>query len=586
MRSESELRATLARIDGRSYNAYKDLRGSYDLGDCSLHIDHVQGDPFAAPSRMRVRVPMVEAQLPAALRATRVRRIALADLLARRVRDAIGRGTTRRGSGKSGVVRVDAGGQEVLERSAVVVDDDWVEVRLDVGLPAAGRRILGREAEPLLCDDVPTIAHAGLDAAPRDAEALDTFVRCIENQEHLRAQLCERALVAFIADGAVLPRESGASDRPLRGDAVVPFTAPENLRVTLPLATPIRTPDGERDHQSGLGIPRGVTLITGGGYHGKSTLLRAIERGVHPHVPGDGREWVVSDAGLVKIRAEDGRRVERVDIAGFIGDLPGGRSTLAFRSDDASGSTSQAASIVEAIEVGATGLLLDEDTSATNFMVRDARMQALVHADDEPITPFLDRVRELYEGHGLSTVLVMGGCGDYFDVADTVLRLREYRADDATTEARRIAQEHASARRRETPEPLRPATPRVPLAASFDASRGRREVKIDVPTRDALRYGREDLDLRGLEQLVDKSQTRAIGHAIHLASREWMDDETSLARVLDALERHLDEHGLDALDPWHRPGQHPGHFARPRRFEIAGAINRLRSLRMESAKGA
>ena len=213
-------------------------------------------------------------------------------------------------------------------------------------------------------------------------------------------------------------------------------------------------------------------------------------------------------------------------------------------------------------------------------MVRDARMQALVHADAEPITPFLDRIRELYEEMDVSTVLVMGGCGDYFDVADTVLRLRDYRVDDATEEARRVAREHPTTRRRETPEPLRAAAPRVPLAASFDASRGRREVKIDVPTRDRLRFGREDVDLRGLEQLVDASQTRAIGHAIHLAAREWVDGEASLAEVLDALERHLDAHGLDVLDPWQRPGEHPGHYARPRRYEIAAAIDRLRTLRV------
>ncbi len=580
MRTASELRTLLARIDGRGYPAYKDLRGDYDLGACSLHIDHVQGDPFAAPSRMRVRVSMREATLAPELLSTRARRTALADLLARRVRDAIGGGTRSRGSGKSGVVRVDAGGQEVLERTAVALTEHWIEARLDVGLPAAGRRILGREAEALLCSDLPAIAARALVAAPRDAEAIDAFVGCIENQEHLRAQLPEHDLIAFVADGALLPRESGASDRPLRGAEVVPFASPERLRVVLPLATPVPGPDGPRRELTGLGVPRGVTLIVGGGYHGKSTLLRAIERGVYPHVPGDGREWVVSEPGLVKIRAEDGRRVERVDISGFVRDLPGGRTTRAFSSDDASGSTSQAANLVEALEAGASGLLLDEDTSATNFMVRDARMQALVRAEHEPITPFVDRVRELYDALGVSTVLVMGGSGDYFEVSDTVLRLRDYHAEDATAEAHRVAAEHPTARRREVAEPLRPPPARVPLAEGFDASRGRREVKIDAPSRDAIRYGRQEIDLRGLEQLVDGSQTRAIGHALHLAACEWMDGETPLAAILDALERRFDAEGLDGLDPRHRPGRHPGAYARPRRFEIAGALNRLRSLRV------
>jgi predicted ABC-class ATPase len=576
---EEELRRLIRRIDGRGYKAYRDLRGHFDLADLSLHVDHVQGDPFAAPSKLRVRVSMARASLPADWYGTRVRRIALEDLLARRVRDAIERGASRtRGSGKSGVIRVDAGGQEVLERSAVRVCGDWVEVRLEVGLPAAGRRVLGNEAEALLCDDVPALARRALLAEEIPADETRAFVDCVENQEAVRAQLDGMGLVAFVADGSVLPRESGASDRPLVRDPV-PFEAPEALRVGVRLAHP--TEDG-RTELSGLGVPKGITLIVGGGYHGKSTLLRAIERGVHPHIPGDGREWVVSAPGLVKIRAEDGRRVERVDIRSFVSDLPGGRPTNAFSSEDASGSTSQAANIVEALEAGATGLLLDEDTSATNFMVRDARMQALVHPEHEPITPFIDRVKELHQELGVSTVLVMGGCGDYFEVADTVIRMRDFRPEDATTEAHRIAAEHATPRHSDARRPLSAPPARVPVAHSFDASRGRREVKIDARSLDEILYGRETIDLRGVEQLVDRSQTRAIGHAIHLATERFMDGRRTLGEVLDDLDTLLDAEGLDVLDPFHRPGQHPGSYARPRRFEIAAAINRLRTLRMSS----
>ena len=476
---------------------------------------------------------------------------------------------------------MDAGGQEVLERSAVALGDDWVELRLEVGLPAAGRRVLGRQAEALLLGDLPRIAGHALRMEHLDEGDLYAFVECVESQEHLRAALDARGLVAFVADGSVLPRESGASDRPLRGPGLVPFESPEALRVSLPLLYP--GPDGSREIL-GMGIPRGVTLIVGGGYHGKSTLLQAFERGVHPHIPGDGREWVVTAPDLVKIRAEDGRRVEAVDIGGFISELPGGRSTTSFCSDDASGSTSQAANIVEAIECGASGLLLDEDTSATNFMVRDARMQALVHPEHEPITPFLDRVRALYDEQGVSSVLVMGGCGDYFDVADTVIRMRDYRPDDASAEAARIARELPSARCNERLGPLPDVVPRIPLAASFDASRGRREVKIDARGRDLIRYGQNDIDLRGVEQLLDASQTRAIGRAIHVMTRRYMDGERSLAQALDALEALLDADGLDALDPHQRGGEHPGNLARPRRFEIAAAINRLRTLRMRQQR--
>ena len=586
-RGAEDLRGTLRRIDGRGYNAYKDLRGAYDLGLVTLFVDHVQGDPFATPSKLRLRVEADEARIPAELFGNRVRRIALQDFLARRALRAIRRGEgnrqsggQRRGSGRSGVIQVDAGGQEVLERSAALVSERFVELRLQAGLPAAGRRVLGREAEEMLCDDLPRVAERALLWKNLPQPEARSFVECVENQEQLRAALADQGLIAFVADGSVLPRESGASDLPLASQSAVAFRCPDSLRVTLPLTNPLESPQGPRNTLTGLGIRRGVTLVVGGGYHGKSTLLKALERAVHPHVPGDGREWVVSDSGLVKIRAEDGRRVEQVDISAFIGDLPQGRSTSAFSSDDASGSTSQAANIIEAIEAGATGLLLDEDTSATNFMIRDARMQALVHKRDEPITPFLERVRELADGHGVSTVLVMGGCGDYFDVADTVISMREFLPEESTEEAKRIAASTPSGRRAEATTAFAQVTQRVPLAESFDASRGRRDVKIDAKALDLVLFGSDTIDLRCVEQLVDVSQTRAVGHAIHLAASRFMDGGATLRQITARLEAFFDAEGLDALDPFHRGGHHPGNFARPRGLEIAAAINRLRTLRV------
>lgn len=578
---EQGLRRLLRRIDGRGYKAYKDLRGHWRLDDVTVFVDHVQGDPFAAPSRVRARIPLGRAKLPAELHDGRTRRVALEDHLARRVHRATQRAAARRGSGKSGLVAIDAGGQCVLERTAVRIGPDFVEARLEVGLPAAGRRVLGDEAEALLAEDVPRIAVRGLCQEHADEDAMRAFVACVENHEALVAGLEARDLVAFVADGSVLPRESGASDRPL-AEGVVPFEAPDALAVEIEVPHAVRPrPDAEPTRRlRGLGVPRGVTLIVGGGYHGKSTLLRALERGVHPHVPGDGRERVASVPSAVKVRAEDGRRVEGCDIHAFIADLPYGRSTRDFSSDDASGSTSQAANIVEAVEAGATALLLDEDTSATNFMVRDARMQALVHRDHEPITPFVDRVRELHEALGVSTVLVMGGCGDYFDVADTVIEMHAYRPADVTAEARRIAAESPGGRRPEAGEPMRGMTPRCPVAGSLDPSRGRRDVKIDARGTDQLGFGAERVDLRGLEQLVDPSQVRAIGFLL-VRARSFMGRSVPLAEVLDRVERFLDdpdEGGLDALVP------RGANLARPRRYELAGALNRLRSLRVEPSR--
>ena len=581
MRTVADLRTILARIDGRGYKAYKDLHGSYAHAGFTLFIDHVQGDPFASPSTIRVRVPGEVAKLPPDLFSSRVRRVALQDFLIREVHHAI-RHVCRgnRGIGKSGLMAIDVGGQEVLERTAMVVTPQWVEARLSLGLPAQGRTVLGRQAEAMLCQEVPAIAERALKWEHVDQERARAFVDCVDNQEAIRAQLDDLGLVAFIADGAILPRSSGASDRPLSRQRAQPFRAPASLRVSIPILHPVSQDDGITQSLTGFGIPKGVTLIVGGGYHGKSTVLRALERGVYPHVPEDGREYVVTTERAVKIRAEDGRSIERVDISGFIKNLPYGQDTARFSTDNASGSTSQAASILEAVEVGATTLLLDEDTSATNFMVRDARMQALVHSEHEPITPFVDRVRELSERHGVSTVLVMGGCGDYFDVADTVIAMRDYQPLDVTQEAQRIAREFRTQRAIETTSPFSVVKSRIPVREGLDPSRGKREVKIEARSVDAIAFGLEVIDLCGVEQLVDVSQTRAVGFAIHLASHRFLDGRMDVKALVRGLVELFDDAGLDELDPYHHDERHPGNFARPRAFEIAAALNRLRTLRI------
>lgn len=581
MNTSHDLQRILSRIDGKSYKAYKDVEGSYDFGKFSLHIDHVQGDPFAAPSKIRVRVPMNKAGLPGGLFSNRVRRLAFEDFLARRVRKAVEEeGRRGRGSGKSGMFAIDAGGQEVLERTACRLADDWVEARMYVGLPAAGRRVLGRQARAMFFEQLPGIVDGSLLWGRLPREKAQEFVECVENQEYIRSRLSDLGLVAFVGDGAILPRKAGHSQMPLSREKAVLFRSPESLRVEMDIPNPRSSDPTHQKRITGMGIPRGVTVIVGGGYHGKSTLLQALERGVYPHIPGDGREYVITTADAVKIRAEDGRRVEQVDISPFISDLPQGVSTRGFSSDNASGSTSQAANIIEALEMGAQLLLLDEDTSATNFMVRDMRMQSLVHKDFEPITPFIERVRELYNSLGVSTVLVMGGCGDYFDTADTVIMLREYVPEDLTREAKEVAAQYTTGRRKEAEPCLTWDLDRRPIPESFDPSRGKKSVKIDAKALDQILYGTDMIDLRGVEQLVDFSQTRAVGLAIHLCANRFMNGRIPLRKVLEEAEDYINQKGLDLLDPFHRPEKHPGSLARPRKYEIAAAISRLRSMRM------
>ncbi len=579
MRNISQLRQILNRIDRRGYKAYKEIRGEYAGKGFVLYIDHVQGDPFAAPSRVRIRIPQATANFPEGLFNPSTRRMAFCDFLAREVRRTIlNVAPGVHGTGKSGLIAIDAGGQEVLPRTAIVITANWVEARLQVGLPAAGRTILGRQAERLLCEHLPRIAEQALHWQHLNSQQAQRFVECVENQEHIRSQLESMGLIAFVADGAILPRKSGVSDEPMPATKAIAFQAPSPLKVTMTVPNPL--PDGS-NRISGMGIREGITLIVGGGYHGKSTLLKALERGVYPHIPGDGREYVVTHPAAVKIRAEDGRYIEKVDISPFINHLPFGGQTGEFSSDDASGSTSQAANIMEALEVDAKVLLVDEDTSATNFMVRDARMQKLVAKTQEPITPFVDRIRELFENFGVSTVLVMGGSGDYLDVADTVIQMNDYVPQDVSQAATEVCKALPTHRTVEAAEPFTRITPRTPLPHSFDPSRGKKEVKIDAKNRELILFGKEAIDLRYAEQLVDISQTRAIGYAIYVAVQRFMDSVAPLNEVLDALEHFFDHEGLDALNPFHRKEEHPGNFARPRRFEIAAAINRLRSMQMK-----
>jgi predicted ABC-class ATPase len=474
----------------------------------------------------------------------------------------------------------------------VVFGDGFIEARIELGLPAAGRRILGGEASRLLIDLLPRIvARAWIERSEAMDHDFSHFIDCIDNQESIRKSLVDHDLIAFVGDGALLPRESGASERPMPGEVALPFQSPESLRVEIEV--PHADAGAPGRVWTGMGIRRGIVLLVGGGYHGKSTLLRAIQHGIAPHIPGDGRETVVSDPGLVKIRAEDGRSIQSVDIRGFIDHLPAPpgesqlRTTQAFSSPDASGSTSQAANIVEAIESGATGLLLDEDTSATNFMVRDAKMQALIHPTDEPITPYLDRIRELYDVFGVSTLLVMGSSGDYFKVADVVLEMKAYRALDVTAKAKEISDRAEDSQRFANPRSaLTRPLDRVPDQRSFDARRGRRDRKVSSRGCDEIVYGTTEIDLRGVEQLFDPSQVRAIGWAILHAATHVMGDSITVPELLDELDGLFDREGLDALDPFHRPGQHPGALARPRRMEIAAVLNRMRTLRLVQASGS
>ena len=561
------LKKRLESINHKGYKAYKSIEGMYQFPPYRLSIDHVQGDPFAEPSKVRILIRRKETSISDPWIATKFRRIACEDLLARRVHRAIRSLNERvRGSGKSGLIAIDAPGQKVLERTAVQISDQTVTLCLSIGLPAAGRTILAGEAKDIFFKQLPKIVEEGIFGI--NESDLASVAYLADQQEAIRQYLRENGYVAFVANGSILPRESGISDRPLTSGAI-PFQSPPELEISIPIP--------HRDEPiTGMGIKEGITLIVGGGYHGKSTLLKALEQGVYNHMAGDGREYVITDERAVKIRAEDGRYIADVDISPFIGTLPYGKDTTRFSTDNASGSTSQAANMMEMLEAGAKAFLIDEDTSATNLLIRDARMQALVAKKSEPITPYIDRAKTLYERFGVSSILVVGGLGDYFDIADCVIKMDRYIPSDVTKEAKQIVKEMPSRRKVEIVTDFRQVRERIPIPQSLDSQRGKR-AKATARSLSVITYGQTDISLHAVEQLVDPSQTRAICAALFFMEQEgWLKQGKTIRELLDAIEFLWNEKGLAAIS--FRKG-HPGEMARPRRFELAAALNRLRTLR-------
>lgn len=561
MKSQEVLKNMLARIDHRGYPAYKELQGMYDFGAYMLSIDHVQGDPFAAPSKVHIEVSGQKAGFPKEYYDTEDKRTAVQDFVLRLFAGEVQNYSFQaKGSGKSGLLSVSRCGQEILSRSACQMDNHTgsVTVRLEIGFPAHGRTIDAKALEKILFGYLPECVKKTLYFSAVPAKELQKAVHLAEDTASLRRQLKEKNLAAFVADGAVLPRQSGVSDRPMR-DAF-PFQSPKSLRVEmhLPYAGVI----------TGMGIPKGVTLIVGGGYHGKSTLLKALEAGVYNHIAGDGREYTVTDDTAVKVRAEDGRSIHDVDISMFIRNLPNGKDTVHFVTQDASGSTSQAAGVAEAVEAQTKLLLIDEDTSATNFMIRDVLMQRVVHGSQEPIIPFIDRVRELYEKEGISTILVAGSCGSYFHKADLIIQMNRYEPVDITEYAKTQAKEFPLAQS-ENPTYKKSSHKRCPKASKRADDR----VKIKTTGLDTICINKENIDVRYIEQLVDSEQLNALGHMLAYAQKHLFDGKKTLLQITDELYEKIHRDGIESVCGL---SYVPAGLALPRKQEFMAVVNRYR----------
>jgi predicted ABC-class ATPase len=577
MKSSNELRSMLRSVDHKSYPAYKSLAGIYQFPHFTLSIDHVQGDPFASPSSLHVEVGNKTAGFPPAYYEKDCSRIALQDHLTRQFASQFEDYNFKaKGSGKSGLLSITRCGQEVLERSACQITDSRIIARFHVGFPAFGRTINAGELEKILFDFLPRCVENSFFYQKLDKKKVEAAAFLAEDQEAIRRILQEEKLVAFVANGAVLPRKSGVSDLPMKGS--VPFCSPAAMERTFTLP--------HKGKITGMAIPQGITLIVGGGYHGKSTLLEALQTGVYDHIAGDGREYVITDHTAVKLRAEDGRSIRSVDISLFINDLPNKKDTSSFSTPDASGSTSQAAGVVENMEAGSRLFLIDEDTSATNFMLRDDFMQQVISREKEPITPFLERARDLYEKEGISTILVAGSSGAFFYIADKILQMDCYRPMDITDHVKKLCLEHAAPR---TQAPGFRSPDQNRILPPYDRSRKNRggrdqrggrpgndsrheHMKIKTFGRDSFSLDKETVDLRYVEQLADSEQTCALAYLLRYSLEQIMDGRRTVRQVVRILTDTLDQKGWEPFCSSYIPCG----LAKPRIQEIYACLNRFR----------
>ncbi len=570
MKTFTELEPLLMSINRKSYPAYKELKGNYIFPDFQLNIEHVQGDPFASPSRVSVYLKKVQADFPEAYYESKHKRIALQDYLIRKFANVVNQYAFQaKGSGKSGLIRVSRCGQEVLERSALGITNGELLVRFEVGFPANGRTINALELKKIFFEYLPSIVRKTLYYKNCKKDELKTVIELAEDQQYIREELKKRDLVTFVANDSILPRESGVSKRPMR--KCIRFQSPETMEVEMDLPN--------HGMIRGMGISKGITLIVGGGYHGKSTLLKAIEQGIYNHIAGDGREYVITCEDAVKVRAEDGRSITHVNISPFINDLPNKKDTRDFSTEDASGSTSQAANVVEAVQAGSKLLLIDEDTCATNFMVRDQLMQKIVSGNKEPITPFTQQAREMYERLDVSVVMVAGSSGAYFYIADHIIQMDNYRVVDITKHVKNVIEKEEISEDKESrisvTELMNPSIkPRILKSEVVEKKHG--QIKIKQFGNSGFSIGKTEVDLKYLEQLTDIEQTTTLGHCLKMLVVEMEKKPQNLDVLVDNLWKKIQLKGFSVL---FEEKYLPVDLAQVRKIDIYMCVNRYRGLR-------
>jgi len=562
MKDKLEFYNILKEVDGREPVDLTRLLGDYDFNRYVVKITQAPQGTDEIQLPVVVRVTHSVAGFPEKLLSSPIRRTALEDFLTRKLSAAIESQATFDASGTARRrIILPRPGQKILPRSTIQITDEFTDIRLAMLIPTQRGRIDGIALQSVFFDDLPMIVQEALLYCNMDSTEVESFVGLMEDADDIRQSLAQRGLVGFVGSGAMIDRAPGTD--------VPSYESERTLVIDPALQISFDTP--HHGSISGVGITSGVTLILGDMFSGRIELMQALASGIYNHIPGDGREYIVTMPDTVYIASEPGRSVHRVDLGCFLAEQD-------YSSISAGPYHSQAASLIEALEVGARVIIMDESDSCPGFFGGDDRVQSLL-GEREGIASLASRARQLAQELGVSTII--GGhaaVASFIPIADTILSIKDGVITNITKEAK--------ASLSSIPEPSVPPydftqlieTARWVIPSSIDASVGRMDGVIHVEDTGTVTFGRYTIRLGITHQVADIQQTLTLGLIIEYARQRYLDKPRPLRELLDLVERDLSTEGLEQITREVR-----GDLARPRRYEIAAALNRLPSLRVSRA---
>ncbi len=573
MKDKKEFYNLLTELDGQPFAEYQQMVGDYDFARYVIKCGKIdfEADELISPV-FTVRVPQTISEIPDYQFDSPVRRTAMEDLLLRRLAANVEHianfdhnGIARRS------MLVPHPTQAILPRNALLLTKEYIEVRIRIVLPVqtiamdgdAVVAIDGEMAQQIFFENLPEVISNSLLYCNIETADADAFVNNMEDADQLRQHLGASGQISFVAEGALLTRIK-SEDTP-DYERLIPLEVDDSLidEVEVPHAGTVR----------GLGIPHGLTLILGESNGGRVDLTEAIAQGIYNHVPGDGRESVVTVADAVAIHSEAGRSIQQVDISAFATELLDGGNPASYSCKSAGSFSSQAASTVEALEAGARVLLYDEHSSSSTFLSSDTRVSPLLGKSIR--NSLASRARQMVDELGISIVVAGSSLvAEFIPIADKILRVENYRVSDITEEAKELDIVPSVADSSVNLSSMLSRS-RWVMPSSIDPSIGREDIVIHADEEDFLQFGRSIVDLGALKQICDADQARAIGFVLYYSKLRYMDEGYPLREILDLVDRDLSNEGLNALSRDAR-----GDLARPRRYEVAATLNRLPAFRV------